>query len=82
MKILLDQEHKLPFDQIFREDVYNLLICRNVLKLHNSSLNIVPDEVIPDINMLRLVMEHWILREFNATLIITMNGDRLQLLAK
>lgn len=58
---LVAEEHKLALRQSFGEDVYNLLICGDILELHNPSLNIVPDELIPDLNMLEPVRKHWIL---------------------
>jgi hypothetical protein len=64
------------------ENICNLIICRNVLKLNDPSLNPISDEVVSDLNMLRPVMKHWILREFYATLIITMNQGRSHLLSK
>ena len=38
-----------------------LFIHRKILELHCSPLNHIPDIVILDLDMLRLVMEHWIL---------------------
>jgi hypothetical protein len=64
------------------ENICNLIICRNVLQLNCPSLNPVTDEVVPDLNRLRPVMKHWILREFYATLIITVNHGRSHLLTK
>jgi hypothetical protein len=40
------EEHKLPFNQGFGQNIYNLLICGNILKLHCSLLDPISDEVI------------------------------------
>lgn len=53
---LVFEEHKLPFHQGFGENVYNLLIYGNILKLNYSLLDHVFDEVIPNLNMLGPVM--------------------------
>ena len=58
---LVPKEHKLALRQSFGEDVRNLHKCGDILELHNPSLNIVPDEVVPDFNVFRLVMKAWIL---------------------
>jgi hypothetical protein len=76
------EEHKLPFNQGFGQNICNLLICGNILKLDCSLLDPISDEVIYDLNMLGPVMEYWILREFDTTLIITVYHHRLQLLIK
>ena len=66
---ILDHSHlfsevsKLSLTQSFREDICHLLSCRNVLQLYNSSLDIVSDEVMSDVNVLRLIMKHKIFRE-------------------
>ena len=41
--------------------LFYLFFCRNILELHCSSLHHIPDIVILDIDMLQLVIEHWIL---------------------
>ena len=76
------EAHKLALRQSFGEDVRNMLICGNILELHNPSLNTVSDEVVSDLNMLGLVMKHRILRELDVTLIISVNDCRVQLLIK
>ena len=45
-------------------------------------LNPVSDEMVPYLDMFRPVVEYWILREFDATLIITVNRSRPQLSTK
>ena len=72
-------EHiELPLCQELSQYIYNLLICRNVLKNHCSLLDPVSDEVVPDINMPGTIMEHWILREFETTMIVTVNHGSVQ----
>ena len=53
----------LPSTQSLRENVSHLLICQNILQTNNTSLNIIPDEVISNLNVLRPVMKYRILRE-------------------
>jgi hypothetical protein len=59
--IFVPVEYKLPFSKGFGQNVYNMRICGDVLKLDCSHLNLVSNEVIYDLNMLGPVMEHWIL---------------------
>ena len=49
---LVSEMNVLPSSQRLRENVRYLLINRNVLQLYNSSLNIVSNEVVSDLNML------------------------------
>ena len=44
----------------------------HILELHCSPLYHIHDIVILDLDMLRLVMEHQVLRQLHATLVITM----------
>jgi hypothetical protein len=48
---------KFPLTKGFGQNVYNMLICGNILKLECSLLDPISDEVIPDLNMLGPVME-------------------------
>jgi hypothetical protein len=70
------EELKLPFNQGFGQNKCNLLICGNMLKLHCSLLGPISDKVVS--NMLGTIMEQWILREFDTTMIITIYHHRLQ----
>ena len=73
--------HPNPVSMIFKfapgerlhQNVCILIFHRNVLKQHDLPLHTISDMMIPDIYMLRSIMKHRIKREFNATLIITMN---------
>ena len=66
----------LPFWEGLGKDISCLVISRNILQLHHSSLNPVSDEVVPDLDVLRLIVKHRILRELDATLIIEMYDSR------
>jgi len=64
--------------QGLRENIYYLLINGRILKLHDPSLNIVPDGRITNLNMFIPIMENWILSELDTTLIITVDHGRSQ----
>ena len=59
----------LPLPKDFCQNICNLLISGNVLQCHCSSLNIISNEMIPDLKMVWAVMKNWILWELDATLI-------------
>jgi hypothetical protein len=59
-----------------------MLICGNVLELDFSLLDPISYEVISDLNMLGPVMEYYILREFDTSLIITVYHRGIQILIK
>jgi hypothetical protein len=73
---------KLPFCSGLGQNISNLLICGNILEIQCSLLNPVSYEVIFDLYVLGPVIKHWILREFDTTLIITINDLGIQLLIK
>ena len=52
---------KLYPSQWLRQQINYKFLHRNTLELHYSPLYHIPDIVILDLDMLRLVMEHWIL---------------------
>ena len=58
---LLPEVLKLHPSQWLRQYISYLFLHRNILELHCSSLYHIHDIVIFDLNMLQLVMEHWIL---------------------
>ena len=58
---LLPEVLKLQPSQWIRQHIRYLIIRRNILELHCSPLHHIPDIVVLDLDMLRLVMEHWIL---------------------
>ena len=67
----------LPFREGLGKDINYLVISRNILQLQRSSLNPVSDEVVLDLDVLRSIVKHRILRELDATLIITINTSSL-----
>jgi hypothetical protein len=48
----VSEEHKLPFNQGFAQNICNLLIYGNIMKLQYSLLDYISDEVICDLYML------------------------------
>ena len=85
-KELIQQQHQLVselqktvFAKCLGENVCHLLICLYVLQPNGPPLNTISQEVVPDVYMLAPVMEHWILKQHDGTLIITMNYCSLQL---
>ena len=67
-------------------DLENTKILPEVIKLHSrqwlghySSLHHIHHIVIFDLDMLRLVMEHWVLRKLHRTLVFTIYTSSIQL---
>ena len=58
---LLPEVLKLHSGQWLHQHINYLFLHRNILELHCSPLHHIPDIVILGLDMLRLVMEHWIL---------------------
>ena len=58
---LLPEVLKLHSGQWLRQHISYLFLYRNILELHCSSLHHIFDIVILDLDVLRLVMEHWII---------------------
>ena len=58
---ILPEVLKLHSGQWLSQHIGYLIIYHNILELHCSSLHHMPDIVILDLDMLRLVMKHWIL---------------------
>ena len=58
---LLPEVLKLHPSQWLSQHISYMFVHRNILELHCSSLHHIPDIVILDLNMLRLVMEHRVL---------------------
>ena len=59
-----------------RQAVRNHLACWLVLKLIDAFLNLFKKEVELDVDMLCSCMEHWILRQRNAALIVFIDSRR------
>ena len=57
---LLREVFKLHPSQWLCQHISYMFVCRNILELHCSPLYHIPDIAILDLDMLRLVMEHWI----------------------
>ena len=55
---ILPEVLKLHPSQWLRQYIRYLIVCHNILEIHYSPLQHIPDIVILDLNMLRLVMEH------------------------
>ena len=58
---LLPQVLELHLSQWFCQYISYMFLCHNILELHCFPLHHIPDIVILDLDMLRLIMEHWIL---------------------
>ena len=58
---ILPKVLKLHPSQWLRQDISYLFLRHNILELHCSPLHHIPNTVVLDLNMLRLVMEQWIL---------------------
>ena len=43
----------------------------DILELDLSSPNVIPDEVIPNLNVFRLEVLHWVERNLDGTFIVT-----------
>ena len=59
-----------------------LFVRRNMLELHCSSLHHIPDIVIFDLDMLRLVMEQWVLWKLHTALVVAIYTSNIQLKIK
>ena len=55
---LLPEVLKLHSGQWLRQHISYLFVRHNILELHYLFLHHIPDIVVLDLNMLRLVMEH------------------------
>ena len=58
---LLPEVLKLHSSQWLHQHISYLFLHCNILELHCSLLHHIPDIVILDLDMLRLVMKHWVL---------------------
>ena len=70
----LTKGFKLTSIKRFGENVGILTLSRNILKTHNLSFNKIPNEVIPNLNVLSLRMLYRVLRYINSTRVITVNN--------
>ena len=58
---ILPEVLELHLSQWLCQHISYLFFHRNIMDLHCSPLNHIPDIVILDLDMIRLVMGHWIL---------------------
>ena len=58
---LLSEVLKIHPSQWLSQHISYMFVCRNILEFHCSSLHHIPNIVILELDMLRLVMEYWIL---------------------
>jgi hypothetical protein len=58
---LVSEVLKLHTRQRLGQHICKLLICANILELYNSPLHHITNVVIPDLYVLQLIMEHWVL---------------------
>ena len=70
----LTKGFKLTSIKRFGENVSILMLSRNILKTHNLSFNKIPNEVIPNLNVLSLRILHRVLRYINSTRVITVDN--------
>jgi hypothetical protein len=68
---LVSEVLKLHTRQRLGQQICNLFICANILELYIPALHHITNVVIPDLYVLRLIMEHWVLRHLDTTLVIT-----------
>ena len=76
---LLPEVLKLHSGQWICQHISYPIIRRNILELHRSPLHHIPDIVILDPDILRLVMKHWIFRQLHKTLVVTMYTSSIHL---
>ena len=73
---------KLRPSQGLGENIRCLFFCGNILELYCSLFHHVSDIVIFDPDMLRPIMEYWILGHLDAILVITLDTGHIYLLIK
>ena len=76
---ILPEVLELHSGQGLHQHIIYLFLHRNIMELHCSSLHHIPDIVIFDIDMLQLVMEHWVLRQLHTTLVVAIYTSSIQL---
>jgi hypothetical protein len=60
---LVSKVLKLFTRQRLGQHICNLFICVNIMEIYSSSLHHIMNEVIPDLYVLQLIMEHIIFRQ-------------------
>ena len=76
---ILPEVFKLHPCQWLSQHINYLFVRRNMLEIHYSSLHHIPNIVIFDLDMLRLVMEHWVLIKLHTTLVVAIYKISIQL---
>ena len=76
---ILPEVLKLHFGQLLTQHISYLFIRCNILEIHCSSLHHIPDIVIFDLDMFRLVMEHRVLIQLHTTLVVSIYTSSIQL---
>ena len=71
---LFSELSELNSSQSFSDNIYCLFAYGNVLELYCPTLNTVSDKMTPDVNMFGPIMKYRIFREFDTTLIVTVNA--------
>jgi hypothetical protein len=74
---LLFEVHKLQFQHRLSQHVNYLLICSDILELHCSPLYHISDIMVPDLDVIVLVMEHRFLYKIHTNLVVTPDTSRL-----
>jgi hypothetical protein len=67
----MPQLSKSCFIKGLHENIGELIICTYIRKVNVTSIDVVPDEVMTDLNMLRLVVLNRIMSNLDGTLIVT-----------
>ena len=76
---LVPEVVKLHSGQCLGQHINYLFVHHNILKLHCSSLHHIPDIVIFDLDLLRLVMEHRVLTQLHTNLVVAIYTSSIQL---
>ena len=76
---LLPEVLELHSSQWLHQHISYMFLHRNILELRCSPLHHILDIVILDLDMLRLVMEHQVLRQLHTTLVVTMYTSSVHL---
>ena len=85
MEVLLDNTKlvlkvlKLHMRQRLSQHICYMLICASILELHNSLLYQVTNVLVPKLNVLCPIVEHWFLYHLYATLFITKDHGSIHL---
>ena len=73
---------KLYLGQRLGQHICDLLICGDILELHSSLYHHITYILILDVDVLRLVMKRWILKQLYSTLVVTKDTSHIQLKVK